>query len=202
MLNSTGIIVVVLLLFFLTYILRSNSLDSFIVFVDDVIIPKNCYDYLVTNGKYFFLINSKKTMDNITNPITFNNKQDAINYLNKINCPNTIPFVDLVMKKKLDDPTVSMQRECAKKISPNLFDLDVCNLYGSNSDTLNAKTIARLNQIENDRKIYSNYDLESCMINNAVSENEDLDDANFKNDFAKYFDRLNSHIDAKYLYIT
>ena len=202
MLNSTGIIVVVLLLFFLIYILKSNSLDSFIIFVDDIIIPKNCYDYLLTNGKYFFLLNSKKTMDNITNPITFDNKQDAINYLNKINCPNTIPFVNLVMKKKLDDPTVSMQRECAKKISPNLFDLDVCNLYGSNSDTLNAKTIARLNQIENDRKIYSNYDLESCMIKNAVSENEDLDDANFKNNFAKYFDRLNSHIDEKYLYIT
>ena len=202
MLNSTGIIVVILLLIFLIYILRTKSLDNFIVFIDDIVIPKKCYDYLLTNGKKYFLLNSKKTMDGVTNPIQFNNKQDAINYLKSIKCPDNIPFVDLVMRKKLDDPTVSMERECNKKISPNLFDLDVCSTYGSNSDTLSSQTIAHINQIENDRKIYSNYDLESCMINNAVIDDPDLDDTNFKDNFAKYFDRMNSSIDKKYLYIT
>ena len=62
--------------------------------------------------------------------------------------------------------------------------------------------LKRINQIENDKKIYSNYDIESCMINKAVTEDKSLDDTNFKSQFATYFDRLNSNIDAKYLYVS
>ena len=106
------------------------------------------------------------------------------------------------MKKNLDDPTVSFQRECAKQISPNLFDLDVCNTYGNDNDTITGKTLARINQIENDKKIYSNYDIETCMINKAITDSPELDDTNFKNYFAEYYNRLNSNIDEEYLYIS
>jgi hypothetical protein len=150
MLNTAGIIVTILLLIFLIYILRNKVLDNFIVFLDDLVIPTTCYDYLVTNGKNFFLLNTNKILDGVTNPLTFNNKIDAINYLKASKCPDNIPFVDLVMRKKLDDPTVSLQRECSKKIAPNLFDIDVCGAYGSDYDTLTGKTLSKLNQIENE----------------------------------------------------
>jgi hypothetical protein len=202
MLNTAGIIVTILLLIFLIYILRNKVLDNFIVFLDDLVIPTTCYDYLVTNGKNFFLLNTNKILDGVTNPLTFNNKIDAINYLKASKCPDNIPFVDLVMRKKLDDPTVSLQRECSKKIAPNLFDIDVCGAYGSDYDTLTGKTLSKLNQIENDKKIYSNYDLETCMIDSATSDDPKLDDTNFKEYFAKYFDRINSNIDEEYLYIS
>ena len=62
MLNIAGICVIIIVLLFLIFILRSNTLDNFIIFVDDVIIPTSCYDYLVTNGKNFFLLNTKKLL--------------------------------------------------------------------------------------------------------------------------------------------
>jgi hypothetical protein len=202
MLNTAGIIVVILLLIFLIYFLRSKSLDTFIVFLEDIVIPSTCYDYLLYNGKNYFLLNSKKILDGITNPLQFNSKEEATSYLNTLNCPVNIPYVDLVMRKKIDDPTVSYERECGKKIAPNLFDLDVCSMYGKDYNTSTSNTLARINQIENDKKIYSNYDIESCMINKAVTEDDSLDDKNFKSQFATYFDRLNSNIDAQYLYVS
>ena len=202
MLNSAGIIVTIIILIFLIYILRNKALDNFIVFLDDIIIPTSCYNYLVTNGKQFFLLNTKKILDGITNPLTFNNKIDAINYLKSYKCPENIPFVDLVIRKKIDDPTVSFQRECSKKVAPNLFDIDVCGTYGSDYDTITGKTLAKLNKTENDKKIYSNYDIESCMIDKAITNDIELDDTNFKDYFAKYFDRMNSNIDEQYLYVS
>ena len=202
MLNTAGIIVTIILLIFLIYILRNKTLDNFVVFLDDIVIPTSCYNYIVTNGKNFFLLNTNKILDGVTNPLTFKSKIDAINYLKSSKCPENIPFVDLVMRKKNDDPTVSFQRECGKKIAPNLFDLDVCSVYGSDYDINKSNTLSKINQIENDKKLYSNYDIENCMIDRAVTYNPELDDTHFKDYFAKYFDRKNSNIDEQYLYIS
>ena len=201
MLNTAGIIVTIILLIFLVYILRNKAIDNFVVFLDDIIIPTSCYNYIVTNGKNFFLLNTNKILDGVTNPLTFNSKIDALNYLKASKCPNNIPFVDLVMRKKIDDPTVSFQRECGKKVAPNLFDLDICSSYGSDYDTNTSNTLSKINQIENDKKIYANYDIENCMVDRAITYDNELDDTHFKDYFAKYFDRMNSNIDEKYLYI-
>ena len=202
MVNLVGIIVVVIILLLLIYILKSRVIDNFIVFLDDVVIPTTCYNYLVTNGTNYFLLNTKKILDGVTNPLQFNTKTEAINYLKNAKCPSNIPFVNLLEHKKLEDPTVSFERECNKKVAPNLFDLDICGTYGSDNDTLTGKYISKLNKIENDRTQYSNYDLEACMIDRATKEDPKLDDTHFKAYFAKYFDRMNSNIDEKYLYLT
>lgn len=202
MLNIAGLILVILLLVCLIYFLQSKTLDNFIIFVDDVVIPTSCYDYLVTNGNKFFLLNTKKIIDGVTNPLTFDTKEDAKAYLKKSKCPTNIPFVDLVMRKKNDDPTVSYQRECNKKVAPNLFDIDVCGKYGTDNDILTNKYISKINQIENDNKIFSNYNNEKCMMETVMTENPDLNDSNFKNYFAKYFDNANSNIDEMFLYVT
>ena len=202
MLNLAGVILVFLMLFCLVMMLRNKMLDNFIVFLDDVVIPKTCWDYLVTNGREYFLFNSRLLVDGKNNPMRFPNKQSALEYLNKSNCPTNIPFVDLVMRKKIDDPTVSFQRECNRKVAPNLFDLDVCSTYGSDQDTLTNKFLSRINKIESDRKLYANYDLETCMIKKATTEDPRLDDTNFKQEFADYFNRMNSNIPEEYLYLT
>ena len=202
MLNLAGIILVFLLLIGLYLILCNKTFDNFIVFLDDVVIPKTCWDYLVTNGKDYFLWNSRILIDGVKNPLKFSDKQSALDYLKKNKCPVNIPFVDLVMRKKIDDPTVSFQRECNRKIAPNIFDLDVCGTYGSDADTLTSKYLARANKIESDRKLYADYDLETCMINKASTEDKSLDDTKFKSEFAQYFDRMNSNIDEQYLYLS
>lgn len=201
MLNSAGIVVIIIILVCLIYLLRSKAVDNFIVFVDDVVIPASCYNYLVTNGSKFFLLNTKKMIDGTTNPLTFNTKLEAQNYLKKIKCPIDLPFVDLVMRKKNDDPTVSYERECSKKIAPNLFDLDVCGKYGTDDDTLTNKYLAKLNKIETDKKIFADYNVETCMMDKVMKEDPSLDDTNFKTYFAQYFDTINSNIDEKFLYV-
>jgi hypothetical protein len=202
MLNSAGIVVIIIILVCLIYLLRSKAVDNFIVFVDDVVIPASCYNYLVTNGSKFFLLNTKKMIDGTTNPLTFNTKLEAQNYLKKIKCPIDLPFVDLVMRKKNDDPTVSYERECSKKVAPNLFDLDVCGKYGTDDDTLTNKYLAKLNKIETDKKIFADYNVETCMMDKVMKEDPSLDDTNFKTYFAQYFDTINSNIDEKFLYVT
>ena len=202
MLNIAGIILVVLILVGLIVILRNRTFDNFIVFLDDVAIPKTCWDYLVTNGRDYFLFKSRALVDGVNNPLKFPTKQAALEHLKKAGCPEEIPFVDLVMRKNIEDPTISFQRECNRVIAPNLFDLDICGTYGSDNDTLTSKYLARVNKIESDKKMYANYDLESCMINKAVSRDKELDDSHFKAEFAAYFDRMNSQIPEEYLYIT
>jgi hypothetical protein len=202
MINTVGILVLLIVIVGLIYFLKTRVLDSFIVFLDDMVIPTTCYNYLVSNGKDFFLFNTKKQIDGITNPMKFNTKESAQAFLKNNKCPVNIPFVDMNQRKNPEDPTVSFQRECNRKVAPNLFDLDICGTYGSDQDTLTNKFLARVNKIESDRSQYSNYDQESCMINKASTENPELDDSNFKDYFAQYFDRLNSNIDEEYLYIT
>lgn len=200
--NIAGVILIVLILVGLIIVLRNRSFDNFIVFLDDVVIPKTCWDYIVTNGHDFFLFNSRVLVDSVNNPLKFPTKQAALDYLKKAGCPANIPFVDLVMRKKIEDPTESFQRECNRDISPNLFDLDICGTYGNDNDTLTGKYLSRVNKIESDKKLYANYDLEACMIKKAVSRNPDLDDTGFKAEFAQYFDRMNSNIPEEYLYLT
>ena len=200
--NIAGAILIIFILVCLVAILRNRTFDNFIVFLDDVAIPKTCWDYLVTNGRDFFLFNSRVIIDGKSNPLKFPTKQAALDHLSKAGCPGAIPFVDLVMRKKVEDPTVSAQRECNRVIAPHLFDLDICGTYGSDNDTLTSKYLARVNKIESDKKLYANYDLEACMINKAIARDKELDDRDFKAEFAAYFDRMNSQIPEEYLYIT
>jgi len=201
-LNIAGVIVVIIILIVLYIVIKNRALDNFIVFLDDVVIPKTCWDYLVTNGTNYFLFNSKMMVDGVNNPLKFPTKQSALGHLQKNNCPLNIPYVDLVMRKKIDDPTVSFERECNHKVAPNLFDLDICSTYGSDYDTLTSKYLAKVNKIESDKKIYANYDVESCMIAKAAKEDPQLDDSHFRDYFKQYFDRMNSNIDESYLYLT
>jgi hypothetical protein len=162
MLNQSGILIIIILLFFLICFLRSKSLEKFITLTDNTIIPSNCYNYLLTNGSKFFLLNTKKIVDNISNPLVFNTKQDAMNYLNNnTSCTNKIPFVNLVMKKKNNDPTVSYERQCNKEVAPNLFNIDVCNQYGKDNDILTNKYLNRLNEIQNDKNTFADYNVET-----------------------------------------
>ena len=202
MLNTVGIIVLLIILGILFYFMKTQVIDNFIVFLDDVVIPTSCYNYMVSNGKHIFLFNTLKPIDNITNPKKFSTKAEAKKYLLTMKCPTNIPFVDLMTRKNPEDPTVSFQRECNKRIAPPQYNLETCNTYASDGDTLAGKYLAKLNQMERNRAQYADYDQESCMIEKAIGENPELDDKNFKDYFAQYFDRMNDQIPEEYLYIS
>lgn len=205
--NIAGIIVVIIILILLYYVLKNQSLDNFIIFVDDVVIPKSCWEYLVSNGKEYFLFNSKMLVDGIKNPLKFSSKALALSYLNTNKCPTNIPFIDLVNRKNKDDPTVSMERVCSRKTALTNFDVDTCRFYNNNEEYNNSNIIYNnldLNEMkkkQKEKKVYENYNIEQCMIENAITDNPDLNDASFNTNFKAYFDRLNTNIDESFLYI-
>jgi len=199
--SLTGIIVIIIVILIIVWLVKNNVLDNFVVFLDEKVIPSHCYNYLLTDGNKFYLLDTHRIYDDM-NPLIFNTKQDAQDFLKQKNCEVNLPFINLLGKKKLVDPTVTLDRECNKQIAPHLFDLDVCNTYGSDLDVSSASSFAKINKIETDKAQYANYDAETCMINKAIKENPDLDDKNFKQNFAQYFDRMNNNIDKQFLYIT
>ena len=84
-----------------------------------------------------------------------------------------------------------------------IFDSKVCHIINLiEKCTLLNKYVAKLNKIENDKKVFADYNIESCMMNKVMTEDPSLDDTNFKSYFENYFNNLNSNIDEKYLYIT
>ena len=56
---------------------------------------------------------------------------------------------------------------------------------------------------ENDEalKEFVDYKVEDCMMRTIKTENKDLDDNNFTDQFAKYFNQLNENIGQEFLYI-
>ena len=120
--NIVGLIVVIIILIVLYVILNNRTVDNFIVFLDDVIIPKTCWDYLVTNGKEYFLFNSKMIVDGINNPLKFPTKALALKHLETNKCPTNIPYVDLLMRKKNDDPMWGTLASVLSKNNPKESD--------------------------------------------------------------------------------
>ena len=58
-LQVEGIICVIIVLLILVYLIRNNTLENFIVLLEEVIIPKTCPNYLVTDGKFYYSVDGK-----------------------------------------------------------------------------------------------------------------------------------------------
>ena len=74
-----GVLCVIIVLCMLVYLLNNKSVDSFIVLVNEIIIPKKCPDYLVTDGDHYYLLNSRIPYDGVTNPLKFNSEAEVDN---------------------------------------------------------------------------------------------------------------------------
>ena len=235
------------MLLLLVYLIKNKTMENFIVLLEEVIIPKNCPNYLVTDGSHYYLMNTRLPYDGITNPLKFESQQDANNYLSQNRCPS-LEAINLVVSKKKEDPTDSYEKVCAKDTANKIFNDDICNQYGSQEQIQNLRNfskdlmilIERRNQVRstidtakftnseydpsldqelvninaeiaNLRKQYANndealkefvdYKIEDCMIQTMKGENPALDDSNFSDQFAKYFNQLNENIGQEYLYV-
>lgn len=133
-----GVLIVLLLLGCLIWLLQNRYIEKFIVLVDEIIIPKNCPDYLVTNGSHYYLINSRKMLDGVHNPIKFNSKEEAENYLSINKCPKLVP-INLVVDKDPTDVTVNYERECSREVAKDLFNADICSSFSDSQQLENLR---------------------------------------------------------------
>jgi len=246
-----GISIMVLIIGCIIWMLRNRYLESFIVTVNEMVIPTRCPDYLVTDGSHYYLLNTSKVFDGVNNPLRFDTHEAARYYLQENNCPN-LELTDLVVKKNPKDVSVPYERECAKKVANQIFDEDTCNFYATRDDSeayntymknlmiinekanqikakiyskklnnitvseeetkqledlnqqigaLKLKYAENTNRINKDLSEYSDYNIEKCMIQDTQTENTELKDDKFIDNFAKYFNNLNENIGQEYLYI-
>jgi hypothetical protein len=107
---------------------NNNIYEGFGVFIKDIIIPSSCYDYLVTDGTKYYLLDSRKLYNGVDNPREFATLSAAQKFMADNGCPR-LDLTDLVVRKNKDDPQESMERICAKRIAPKLFNENVCSDY-------------------------------------------------------------------------
>lgn len=234
---------VILIIYLLYCLLKKNYLENFIVLIEKTIIPKNCPNYLVTDGNDYYLLNTKKPFNRLNNPLKFNTLDLAKQYLKQNECPNLKP-INLVVSKSNLDPTVNYEQECNNIVSHHNFNEDICGTYSDTEKLKNLKDYTNnlliltekqhllTVKIKNAKKIGNNdltskneleeinsqidllkenykqnsknlkemvdYDVETCMMNKMKMENNNLDDTNFMDNFAKYFNNLNENIGQSY----
>jgi len=127
---SDGVLCVIIALCILVFLLKNKNIDSFIVLLNEIIIPKKCPDYLVTDGRHYYLLNSRLPYDGVNNPLKFNSEEEARQYLESNQCPS-LALLDLVVSKNPEDPTDSYEKVCAQNIAKQVFNDDICNQYSS-----------------------------------------------------------------------
>ena len=131
--HKTLLMIVILLcvlgvVLLLLYKQNNNIYEGFGVFIKDIIIPSSCYDYLVTDGTKYYLLDSRKLYNGVDNPREFATLPAAQKFMADNGCPR-LDLTDLVVRKNKDDPQESMERICAKRIAPKLFNENVCSDY-------------------------------------------------------------------------
>lgn len=141
--------------------------ENFIVLNHEVTVPANCPNYLYTDNIHYYLYNSKLPIDGITNPVKYNTFEEAKAKLDMAKCPD-IPYVDLVVKKNKEDPTVDYERECNNRIAPfnYLFNKKVSDAGDNIPKIREYQKMAEREQV--------NFDLETCMIDRINKENPHL----------------------------
>lgn len=144
----------IVIIFSIYILMRYTKIwDTMTTVFENIIIPTNCYEYLITDGKNYYLLNSQIPFDGITNPRKFTILADANQYLLENGC-NSLPLINLISNKNISDPTDSYEKLCSLKVAKNKFNADICTNYAFGED-LNELS-SKLNAIQND--INSNFD--------------------------------------------
>tara|TARA_Y100000310_G_scaffold202339_1_gene202481 strand:+ start:1037 stop:1594 length:558 start_codon:yes stop_codon:yes gene_type:complete len=164
--NITRVVLIVLILVLLIFLFQKyvnidNLTESFIVLVEDKLIPENCPDKLFFDGKYYYLHNTKKAFKQGSNPLVFKNLRQCQDYINLNGCQD----LSIETKRQLGngDPVLSYQRICNKKVANNLYDIEKCVAYAETPEEIE-KCSSQADTV------HRNTDLEQCMTR-VISQN-------------------------------
>ena len=155
------IFILAILLIIFVYIIVANTYEYMTNIFESVIIPTNCYEYLLTDGNKYYLLNTKQQFNKITNPLIFNTLAQANKYLSDNKCVR-LPLIKLInTKHNIPD---NYEKKCANEIALNLFNADICTIYTNNDKQIQ-------NYIDSN---YAKFNLEECMINDIKKEFTEL----------------------------
>ena len=113
---TSGLIIVLVILVVLFLVIRfTSTLDAMTDIFESVVVPPQCYEYLVTDGTSYYLLNSKQEYDGVSNPRKFKLLADANKFLLDNGC-KPLPLINLVVSKQMEDPTDSYEKICSREV--------------------------------------------------------------------------------------
>lgn len=185
--NNTLLVVLIILSigFLACQIIMSSTNENFIVLLKEVIIPKNCPDYLYYNGSAYYLFRSRQLFDK-NNPKRFNSYDEVKKYWENEGkkCPK-LQVTNIVKSKTGGDPTIEYRNECNKKIARPNYDINRCMYYAK---TL--KDVKDYQSIYDKENIQKYIDPDECIEDTINKENTSMlekHDIEFKNDLANIY---------------
>lgn len=122
------VLLIILFVLLALCIFNRRNLESFIVTIEETILPKQCPDYLVTDGQYYYLVFNKKEFDGVNNPLIFKDIADVKQKLERMECP-MLEIISLrreTMNTGIWDPWDNYERLCSKQIARPLQSLESC----------------------------------------------------------------------------
>lgn len=122
------VLLIILFVLLALCIFNRRNLESFIVTIEETILPKQCPDYLVTDGHYYYLVFNKKVFDGVNNPLIFKDIADVKQKLERMECP-MLEIISLrreTMNTGIWDPWDNYERLCSKQIARPLQSLESC----------------------------------------------------------------------------
>ena len=202
---TSGLIIVLVILVVLFLVIRfTSTLDAMTDIFESVVIPPQCYEYLLTDGTSYYLLNSKQEYDGVSNPRKFKLLADANKFLLDNGC-KPLPLINLVVSKQTEDPTDSYEKICSREVALNRFNADTCSVYCDSNGTATEEEVARkLTAIREDiERNFDNYSIEECMIKKVGMDDPQLRDPYNPTDenlqkFIKYFGQANEVIPEEY----
>jgi hypothetical protein len=204
---TSSLIVILFIIILILLVVRSTSiLEAMTNIYQSVVIPENCYEYLVTDGIFYYLIAPRRKYDGVYNPLKFKSLVSANRYLMENKC-SPLPLINLVVSKNKEDPTDSYEKICSREVAVNRFNADVCSNYADLNNNSEEAVEARLQAIREDiDRNFDNYSIEECMIKKVGMDDTELtnpynpSDENLQK-FIKLFGQANDVIPEEYQYL-
>lgn len=138
----------IVILAILTYLLhkRNVPIESFLVTMQEYVMPSQCPDYAVYDGLNYYLIYNNRPFDGTLNPLIFSSEKEMRAALREMECPfaDRMPIEMLRRVRHNRDPQESYDRRCNKRIAQPNYQLDKCSsTFGLGGDASDLSTDSR-----------------------------------------------------------
>lgn len=123
-----------------------DSIESFLVTMQEYVLPEQCPDYAVYDGHNYYLIYNNRPFDGQQNPLIFPTETEMRRALQEMKCPfaDRMPVEFLRRSRNHRDPQESYDRLCNKRIAQPNYQLDKCaSTFGLGGDAGDLNTDAR-----------------------------------------------------------
>lgn len=133
----------VAILALLAYLLhkRNSPIESFLVTMQEYVLPPQCPDYAVYDGLNYYLIYNNRPFDGEQNPLVYKSEKEMRQALSDLDCPfaDRMPVEYLRRRRHHRDPQVSYDRLCNKRVAQPNYQIDKCAstfALGGGADTI------------------------------------------------------------------